>query len=144
LDFLGAGLFLTGARTPKTGAASYPDIEAYSRAGVAPATAARGAGARGTTGFVSDATVVSHGKVIGRGTIDVRAMVEGVQSGKLSPRAIFENREGLLPRQSPSYYQEFVHPTPGVSGAGPQRIVSGQGGELYYTPDHYKTFIPLN
>jgi filamentous hemagglutinin len=31
-----------------------------------------------------------------------------------------------------------------VSGAGPQRIVSGQGGELYYTPDHYKTFIPLN
>jgi filamentous hemagglutinin len=54
------------------------------------------------------------------------------------------NREGLLPKQGPGYYQEFVHPTPGVSGVGPQRIVRGQGGELYYTPDHYKTFIPLN
>jgi len=112
------------------------------------AYATRGAaagGARGTTGFVADAEVVSLGKVIGRGTVDVRGTVEGIQSGRLTPRDVFQNREGLLPRQaSPGYYQEYVHPTPGVSGAGPQRIVGGRGGELYYTPDHYKTFIPLN
>ena len=99
---------------------------------------------RATTGFIDDATVVHHGKVVGRGTVDVRATVEAVESGKLTPRAVFENRESLLPKQAPGYYQEFVHPTPGVRGAGPQRIVRGEGGELYYTPDHYKTFIPVN
>jgi filamentous hemagglutinin len=54
------------------------------------------------------------------------------------------NREGLLPAKSSGYYQEFVVPTPGVSCAGSQRIVQGAGGELFYTPDHYQTFIPLN
>ena len=49
-----------------------------------------------------------------------------------------------LPVKPPGYYQEFVHPTPGVSGAGSQRIVRGAGGELYYTPNHYDTFVPLN
>jgi filamentous hemagglutinin len=82
--------------------------------------------------------------VIGRGTVDVRATVEAIRSGKLSPRDIFRNDEGLLPKQAPGYYQEFVHPTPGVSGVGPQRIIRGQGGEFYYTPDHYGSFIPLN
>lgn len=100
--------------------------------------------ARVTTDFVSDAAVVSRGKVLFRGTVDVRPTVEGIQSGALSPRNVFRNDEGLLPSRPPGYYQEFVHPTPGVSGAGPQRIIRGQGGELYYTPDHYGTFIPLN
>ncbi len=99
---------------------------------------------RATTGFIDDVTVIHHGRVVGRGTVDVRATVEAVESGKLNPRAIFENREGLLPKEAPGYYQEFVHPTPGVRGAGPQRIVRGRGGKLYYTPDHYKTFVPLN
>ena len=105
--------------------------------------AARGA-ARGVTGFVSDATVVSRGSVIGRGTVDVRATVEGIRSGKISPRDVFQNREGLLTQKPAGYYQEFVHPTPGVNGVGPQRIIQVQGGELYYTPDHYRSFVPLN
>ncbi len=49
------------------------------------------------------------------------------------------SREG----RSPGYYREYVRPTPGVSGPGPQRIVVGRGGEMYYTSDHYQTFIPL-
>jgi len=32
----------------------------------------------------------------------------------------------------------------GINGAGPQRIVTGNGGEIYYTPDHYQTFIRLD
>lgn len=99
---------------------------------------------RAVTDFVADATVVSHGRVIGRGIVDVRATVEGIQSGRLAARDVFRNAEGLLPPKPAGYYREFVHPTPGVSGAGPQRIVAGRGGELYYTPDHYRTFIPLN
>jgi len=41
------------------------------------------------------------------------------------------------------YYTEYVHPTPGISGPGPQRIVVGKQGETYYTNDHYKTFIKI-
>jgi RHS repeat-associated protein len=108
------------------------------------AARATAGGGRAVTDFVADATVVSHGKVIGRGIVDVRATVEGIQSGRLAARDVFRNAEGLLPSKPAGYYREFVHPTPGVSGAGPQRIVAGQGGELYYTPDHYQTFIPLN
>jgi filamentous hemagglutinin len=93
---------------------------------------------------VTNATVKSRGKILYEGTVDVRPTVEGIRSGTLSPRNVFQNREGLLPRQPSGYYEEFVHPTPGVSGVGPQRIIRGQGGELFYTPDHYGTFIPLN
>jgi guanyl-specific ribonuclease Sa len=34
-----------------------------------------------------------------------------------------------------------VLPTPGVKGVGAQRIVTGKEGEVWYTLDHYETFI---
>ena len=111
--------------------------------------AAGGAG-RATTRFIDDVTVTSHGRVVGRGTVDVGPTVQAIESGQLAPRNIFQNRPlpgrttPELPVQPAGYYQEFVHPTPGVPGVGPERIVRGQGGELYYTPDHYQSFIPLN
>lgn len=56
--------------------------------------------------------------------------------------AVFKNNEGYLPpSKDPNYYREYVHPTPGVKGPGPQRIITGSRGEWYYTPDHYKIFI---
>lgn len=98
---------------------------------------------RAISGVLEDIAVTSRGRLILRGTVDVRATVKEIQAGKLPPRAVFRNDEGLLPKQPPGYYQEFVHPTPGVAGVGPQRIIRGQGGELYYTPDHYRTFVRL-
>lgn len=74
----------------------------------------------------------------------VRQQAGAVDDGQLKPRDVFKNREGLLPQKPAGYYKEFVHPTPKVKGVGSQRIVQGQGGELYYTPDHYESFIPLN
>jgi guanyl-specific ribonuclease Sa len=115
-----------------------------------PATASAASGARATSGLVGGVKVTSYGKVIAQGTVDVRATVEAIESGSLAPRDVFQNRPlpgkttPELPVRPPRYYEEFVHPTPGVSGAGPQRIVRGKGGELYYTPDHYQTFIHLN
>ena len=35
---------------------------------------------------------------------------------------------------------EWVVPTDGIKGPGARRIVSG-GGMMWYTRDHYKTFI---
>jgi len=37
-------------------------------------------------------------------------------------------------------YTEWVVPTDGIKGPGARRIVSG-GGMMWYTRDHYKTFI---
>ena len=54
--------------------------------------------------------------------------------------AVFGNREGRLPRQRRGYYREFTVKTPGERTRGPRRIVSGAGGERYYTADHYATF----
>ena len=52
----------------------------------------------------------------------------------------FLNREGILLSKPSGYYKEYTVPTLGTHGRGPQRIVSGQNGVMYYTPDHYKTF----
>lgn len=41
------------------------------------------------------------------------------------------------------YYHEYVHPTEGVRGPGAHRIITGKEGEIYYTPDHYKTFFKI-
>lgn len=57
--------------------------------------------------------------------------------------AVFMNREGLLPRHERGYWREYTVPTPGESDRGARRIVSGRGGELYYTADHYGSFVRL-
>lgn len=55
--------------------------------------------------------------------------------------AVFMNREGLLPQRERGYWREYTVPTPGESDRGARRIVAGRGGEIYYTADHYRTFV---
>ena len=52
----------------------------------------------------------------------------------------FQNREELLPDRPMGYYKEYTVPTPGSDDRGARRIVAGEGGELYYTGDHYSSF----
>lgn len=54
--------------------------------------------------------------------------------------AVFGNFEGLLPSRARGYYHEYTVPTPGESDRGARRIITGQGGEFYYTDDHYASF----
>lgn len=56
----------------------------------------------------------------------------------------FSNREGRLPGKGAGYYREFTVETPGSSDRGAHRLVTGRSGEVYYTRDHYQTFIRLN
>lgn len=105
-------------------------------------------GAVGETRFISSVTVTDRAKGnVLQGTVDLRPTLDRIAAGKSFPHrndgSTFKNTEGLLPRQAAGYYREYVHPTPGVNGPGPQRIVTGQGGEIFYTPDHYRTFIPV-
>ncbi len=56
---------------------------------------------------------------------------------------VFRNREGLLPSKPDDYYKEYVHPIEGQRFPGPHRVIIGSEGEIYYTPDHYKTFLKI-
>ncbi|MGE5140311.1 MAG: ribonuclease domain-containing protein [Rudaea sp.] len=53
---------------------------------------------------------------------------------------VFQNRERLLPLEPGGYYHEYTVRTPGASDRGARRIITGSGGELYYTADHYASF----
>ena len=53
---------------------------------------------------------------------------------------VFGNFEKRLPIQERGYYNEFTVKTPDVKHRGERRIVTGKGGEKYYSDDHYKTF----
>jgi ribonuclease T1 len=55
--------------------------------------------------------------------------------------ATFENREGVLPDEPRGYYREYTVDTPGGSDRGARRIVTGGAGEVYYTEDHYDSFV---
>lgn len=52
----------------------------------------------------------------------------------------FDNREGRLPAEPRGYYREYTVATPGAADRGARRLILGRNGELYYTPDHYRTF----
>ncbi|MER6072441.1 ribonuclease domain-containing protein [Streptomyces sp. NPDC001817] len=54
--------------------------------------------------------------------------------------AVFGNFEGRLPKHGRGYYHEYTVRTPGSRDRGARRIVTGQGGEIYYTDDHYTSF----
>lgn len=54
--------------------------------------------------------------------------------------SVFRNFERELPRRERGYYREYTVPTPGERDRGARRIVTGSGGETYYTADHYASF----
>ncbi|MER7763385.1 ribonuclease domain-containing protein [Streptomyces sp. NPDC097619] len=53
---------------------------------------------------------------------------------------VFGNFERVLPKQKRGYYHEYTVRTPGSRDRGARRIVTGGGGEFYYTDDHYDSF----
>ncbi|MBK9942465.1 MAG: hypothetical protein IPP13_12710 [Kouleothrix sp.] len=57
--------------------------------------------------------------------------------------AIFQNRERRLPRQPGGYYHEYTVVTPGSDDRGARRIITGAGGEIFYTDDHYASFVQV-
>ncbi len=87
------------------------------------------------------------GRVEFQGTVDLAPTLERIERGDrlrfAHDGSKFANREGRLPHKPAGYYHEFVHPTPGISGPGPQRIIVGREGEIYYTHDHYQTFLRI-
>ncbi|KEI43003.1 ribonuclease domain-containing protein [Saccharopolyspora rectivirgula] len=57
---------------------------------------------------------------------------------------VFQNREGILPDCELGYYREYTVETPGSDDRGARRFVVGEGGEYFYTDDHYESFRLTN
>ncbi|MEL7208572.1 MAG: ribonuclease domain-containing protein [Actinomycetota bacterium] len=55
----------------------------------------------------------------------------------------FFNREGLLPFEDEGYYREYTVDTPGSPDRGARRLVTGDRGEVFYTADHYASFVEV-
>ncbi|MCC8167367.1 MAG: hypothetical protein LIQ31_14810 [Planctomycetes bacterium] len=95
---------------------------------------------------VRDISVVdiNTGRLLHLGDVDLRPTLDRIRRGEKADHrndgAVFQNRERNLPRKPRGYYREYVVPTPGVRGVGPQRLVLGDGGEVYYSHDHYDSF----
>ena len=53
---------------------------------------------------------------------------------------IFGNFEKRLPLRQRGYYREYTVKSPWRSDRGPRRIIAGEGGDYYYTDDHYRSF----
>jgi guanyl-specific ribonuclease Sa len=58
--------------------------------------------------------------------------------------AVFVNREQRLPRKDGGYYHEYTVATPGLGARGARRLITGAAGELYYTGDHYSSFVVVD
>ncbi|WP_199442315.1 ribonuclease domain-containing protein [Umezawaea beigongshangensis] len=58
--------------------------------------------------------------------------------------APFQNREEILPVTSRGHYAEFTVPTPGSPDRGARRLVIGSEDEVYYTADHYDSFVVVD
>lgn len=89
--------------------------------------------------------VDESGRVAYEGDIDLGPTFARIAAGLADPHrndgSVFANRERRLPQQPRGYYTEWVIRTEGLRGVGPQRLITGQSGEAYYTPDHYATFV---
>jgi guanyl-specific ribonuclease Sa len=79
----------------------------------------------------------------------VASTIDLVHAGGPFPYAedgtVYQNREGVLPANTSSYYHLYTVPTPGTADRGNRRLITGGGTAtnpaiLYYTPDRYATF----
>ncbi len=97
--------------------------------------------------FVYYSSVHNYEKILIR-HVDLRPVIRKIAAGSLRPDTadgwkIFNNYERRLPQKRRGYYYEVRVPTAGLRGPGPQRLVYGAEGEIYYTADHYETFHRL-
>ena len=81
-------------------------------------------------------------------SVAIDRVLDAIESGDPLPYeedgGVFENREELLPERPLGYYHEYTVETPGSPDRGARRLVIGEGGEVYYTRDHYASFEVLD
>lgn len=57
---------------------------------------------------------------------------------------VFGNREAVLPAEPGGYYHEYTVGTRGSADRGARRLVTGSARELYFSSDHYASFVVVD
>lgn len=90
---------------------------------------------------------IHSGKVMPIDTVNLKPTLDRIAAGIKNPHrndgTTFRNLSHKLPRKPRNYYREYVVPTQGIRGPGPQRLIIGENDEIYYTYDHYDSFIKV-
>jgi ribonuclease T1 len=73
-----------------------------------------------------------------------RTIATGGRPGYARDGIVFNNNERRLPSEPRGYYHEYTVPTPGAPTRGTRRLITGSARELYYTGDHYNTFVVVD
>jgi len=136
LAFGGAGLLgqQTENTTPGTASSRTPAPGGTATSGAAKQSSPRGAANPSSLPEIRESALPVEGR-------RVLALVRAggpYQYGQ--DDQVFGNFERVLPVRDRGYYREYTVPTPGEGDRGARRIVAGNGGEKYYTGDHYATF----
>ncbi|GAA4657957.1 MULTISPECIES: ribonuclease domain-containing protein [Amycolatopsis] len=100
--------------------------------------------AQASCGDTSGFSVVSLGSLPPEATDTYELIQRGGPYPYRQDGSVFQNREGLLPACSSGYYHEYTVETPGSDDRGARRIITGAGGEYFYTGDHYASFKLIN
>ncbi|WP_327251756.1 ribonuclease [Streptomyces sp. NBC_01244] len=125
-------------KKPAPAAATSTSASAGSGVDVAPSGAA--SSAVPTPGWAKGMATV-RASALPQQARDVLALID--KGGPYQYRqdgTVFGNFEKVLPQKKRGYYHEFTVKTPGERDRGARRIVTGGGGEFFYTDDHYETF----
>jgi len=96
--------------------------------------------AREPWGMSSDIPLVSQAELPFEARQTLRLIEQGGPFPYHRDGITFGNYEKRLPLRPRAYYREYTVPTPGERDRGARRIISGNGGERYYTADHYQHF----
>jgi guanyl-specific ribonuclease Sa len=100
------------------------------------------------TQVLESVAVKSYDRVVYRGQVDLRPTIARILRGERHSHrndgSVFRNRERRLPQRKRGFYKEYVHPTKGIRGPGPQRVIRGGERAWYYTADHYDSFRALH
>ena len=88
--------------------------------------------------------VLSHRGTTYDLTEPLQRIAKGKRDGHRNDGTEFFNHERKIPARPKYYYTEFVHRVTNDRSPGARRIVIGCNGDIWYTPDHYSTFIPVN
>lgn len=110
------------------------------------------AGCGASSGESSSSSSSSASKPAGMGTVaeaslpaEARDVIKRIDDGGTfqyrQDGVTFQNRERRLPSEPSGYYREYTVATPGAADRGARRLILGRHGELYYTPDHYRSFL---
>jgi RHS repeat-associated protein len=94
--------------------------------------------------FIGGVEVKSFGKIIGEGTVHVRPTIDAIENGILKSSGIYKNFEmhPQLLENSFGYWNKYELLDFGRQS--PLRLLKGNGGEYFLSPDHYKSLIPLH